>query len=381
MSSPVWVRSGGKLKAILESFDELTWTRRWNAMSTLTLRARRKIDGAAFLTDSIGDEISIIDDPSSDTPDLTFVIESPRFEVGAGGLGDDIIEVDAVEAGLFHMRIALPPPHELPLSHAESHHEIDTADAESAMRELIDKNVGPGAPAKRQYPNLTIAPNLNAGVTRTWRARFETVLEKLKDWSELSGLGWEVRFDASSGNHVFTVLEGTDRSNKIEFSMRLDNVMSQEWLRAGQDLASIAYVAGQGEGADRTVAEAFDGTGEPEGRDRREIFVDARDLDSSAALEARGDEKLAERRMEESFSVAIDPSGVFAYRSDWDLGDIVTVKNLEWGISKPKRIVAVENRLRAGRGRVERTVTFGKIPKNLRDRIISAVGNQGTARQ
>lgn len=377
----IWIRSGGSLKTILESFDEVSWTRRWNGLGSLQLRTRRKLDGAEFLVDSLGDEISVVDDPASEVPDLTYVIETLRFQAGADGLAGDTVEVQAVEGGLFHMRIALPPPHDLPLSHVDSHHEIAGADAESAMRELVDNNVGPSAPAARRFPNLTIAANGNRGITRNWTARFETILEKLKDWSEISNLGWEVRFDAATGNHVFTVLESTDVSDKVEFSIRLDNVIEQEWVEAGQDLASYAYVAGQGEGADRTVTEAFEDTAEPAGLDRREIFVDARDLDTTAALVARGDEKLAERRVEESFSVQVEPDGVFAYHDDWDLGSIVTLKSTEWGITKQKRIVAVENRLRSGRDRIERTVTFGKLPRTLRDRIVDTVGNQGTSRQ
>lgn len=375
-NSRVWVRRGGEFVTVIESADRLEWTRKYQGLGTLEMSVRRTVDGAEFLVNSIGDEISVTDSPDSTTPDLTFTIEALDFRQGRDGLNQEVVDVRAVEAGLFHMRIALPPPHELPLG-GSSHH-IILGDAESAMREIVDNNVGPSAPSQRQYPGLVLATNQNRGVTRNWKARFETVLEKLRTWAETSDLGFEVQYDAANDEHVFTVLEGEDKSSLVEFSIRLDNVEAQEWLRNGSDQLSFAWVAGQGTGAERDMAGVHTGASEPEGKDRREMFVDARDLESESDLPTRGEEKLAARRIEESFSVDLADVGPFSYKSDFDLGDTVTVKNTAWNMSKEARITAVTTRIE--RDRVQRVLTIGQAPKDIIARVSEALGDQATAR-
>lgn len=377
-NSRIWVRRGGTLVSVIESPDRAQWTRRYQKLGTLEMSVRRTVDGAEFLVDSLGDEISITDSPGSTTPDLTFMIESLEFRQGPNGLGDEIVDVRAVEAGLFHMRIALPPPHELPLSGTDSHHVIN-GDAETAMRELVDNNVGPSAPTERQFPNLVIAANQNRGVSRKWQARFETIAEKLNSWCELSDLGFEVQYDAANDQHTFTVLEGSDHSAKVEFSVRLDNVESQAWVRNASDLLSFAWVAGQGEGTARDMDSTFTGITEPTGKDRRELFVDARDLETAADLPARGDEKLAERRLEESFEFNLAEAGPFSYKKDFDLGDSITVRNDVWGLEKTKRIDEVITRIEGDR--TQRILTLGKPAKDIVNRVQEAVGSKGSARQ
>lgn len=377
----IWIRSGGSIKTIIESWESLTWTRRYRSLGTLELQVNRNIDGAEFLVDSIGDEISITDNPEAVEPDLTFVVESLTLSGGSDGAVNDRIQVVATEAGLFNFRIALPPPHDLPLSGTESHHEILAADAESAMREIVDVNVGPSAVVERQFPNLVLALNQNRGVVRDWRSRFELLRDQLTRWSEVSNLGWEVQFDSSTNEHVFTVLEGADNSANVEFSITLDNIQTQEWVQFGQDRASFAYVAGQGDLTARDVAETFVGATEPSGAERREIFVDARDLAAAADLPDRGDEVLAERRVDDNFSVEISPISPFRYKRDWDLGDIVTLRSRTWGITRQLRIVEIQQRINPGDGTTRRMLTFGKPLRNLKDRIQDLIGDQATTRR
>lgn len=372
----VWIRRQGKFVAVIESVDRLEWKRRYQGMGTLTMEVRRTVDGAQHLTDSIGDEISVIDSPASTAPDLTFVIEALEFRQGERGAASDTVKVRAVEAGLLHMRIALPPPHTLPLG-GSSHH-IILGDAETAMREIVDKNLGPSAPAKRQFPGLVMDTNQNRGITRNWQARFEPVIEKLTTWAETSDLGFEVQYDAANNEHVFKVLEGEDKSSKVEFSVRLDNIDAQEWIRNGSDNLTFAWVAGQGTGEERDMAGVHTGTEEPEGRLRREMFVDARDLESENDLPTRGEEKLAGRRLEESFAFDLGTDGPFSYKQDFDLGDIVGVRNDAWDLSTSKRIVEVTTRHEGNQ--LYRVLTLGKAPKDLRTRVAEEIGDQATAR-
>ena len=60
----------------------------------------------------------------------------------------------------------------------------------------------------------------------------------------------------------------------------------------------------------------------------------------AALLRQRGLEKLAEAVRSESFSANAVDTGNYAYRTDWDLGDIVTFEH--WGIRLDQRITEIE---------------------------------------
>lgn len=99
----------------------------------------------------------------------------------------------------------------------------------------------------------------------------------------------------------------------------------------------------------RTVVEAtIDST--KTGFDRKELMVDARDLSSDgmttaqyqAALVQRGIEKLREVGIVECLEATTLPFVNFAYKTDYDLGDIVTVNKKAWSIEIDKRITEIQ---------------------------------------
>lgn len=114
----------------------------------------------------------------------------------------------------------------------------------------------------------------------------------------------------------------------------------------GEALANITVVCGAGEGLDRTIVEVDRTSGE----DRRELLVDARDLSQGeqtedeykAILTQRGHDKLDEHNRIQSFEAGIKSSSQFRYTEDWNLGDIVTGRQTEWGVSMDQRVTEVE---------------------------------------
>ena len=107
---------------------------------------------------------------------------------------------------------------------------------------------------------------------------------------------------------------------------------------------NVALVAGEGEGVQRKSRTL----GNAAGIDRFEVFVESNvsstteegDLvDYYEALIADGKEQLAERATTTSFEGEIDPT-MYRYKVDYNLGDIVTVRN-EYGISANARIIEV----------------------------------------
>lgn len=169
--------------------------------------------------------------------------------------------------------------------------------------------------------------------------------------------GWrsELDVDARTIRNIF--YSGTDRTESVVFNDVIGNLPSIEYVYTVQGSANAALVGGEGEGTARKYqAVEIDSSS---GLDRREIFVDARDLQSSStdaagntvtltetqyvsALRARGVEKLAEKQPERALSFKVNNSA-FVYGTHYSLGDLVMVRNYKkFGIKAQCRVVAVQ---------------------------------------
>lgn len=229
-----------------------------------------------------------------------------------------------------------------------------TSNVESIMKAYVEANcIDTGA---RTIPDLVIAPNQNKGPNTFDQTRFKNLAEELERLSVFSGLGWRVSLDYTGQKFVFDVYEGTDRTAgqtevpPVIFSTRFANVSVAEYMLSTFDFKNVAYVGGQGEGAERRIVV----TGQGEGLNRYEIFVDARDVEEEEdeipipvniieqRLTDRGQQRLAEQDTEEYFAAEIIDRKGFEYEKDWFVGDIVTVRVDSWGIESDFRVVSVE---------------------------------------
>lgn len=158
----------------------------------------------------------------------------------------------------------------------------------------------------------------------------------------MSGLGIGIYPDLDKQQYVFEVREGTDRSaGQAEnpptvFRRSYGNIQKAEYTLNDSMAKTTAYVAGHGEGAARTIY--VEGAGNT-GTGRREIFVDARDVEDAAGLQDRGRTKLSELTPQENFEVTVTSEW---YKRRWDLGDIVTVIDEDTGLTLTERITEVE---------------------------------------
>lgn len=228
----------------------------------------------------------------------------------------------------------------------------------------------------RINPYLTVAPNLNRGQIIEWQSRFKQLDEELTEISELTSVGWNIALDYVNKRWIFDVSEGrnltaTQSVNPpVIFAPQFDSLKTLEYANSDLNYRSVAYVAGAGEGADRRIVVVGDATG----MDRYELFVDARDIQETkdvdgvetpipeaeiiASLTERGLQKLAEYSREEYLSAQILTQSPFIYEVDYDLGDVVTVKNDDWGIGMDARITEITEIYEAGRP-IQIEATFG----------------------
>ena len=172
--------------------------------------------------------------------------------------------------------------------------------------------------------------------------------------AKTSNLGFRFKPDFTARKIYFEIYKGLDRTRSqhersyTEFSDEFDNINEATYIINNQLEKTVAYVLGEGEGSERTMVIVGDDTGI--GFERRELYVDARDLSSQdltpaqyqAALIQRGIEKLNENMLSNSLECVTIPLGNLTYKQNYDLGDIVTTKKNNWGIGQDLRITEIE---------------------------------------
>ena len=190
--------------------------------------------------------------------------------------------------------------------------------------------------------------------TVSFQATYKNLLDYETKLSKTSNIGYRFRPDFNAKVIYFETYKGYDRTinqsanNRVIFSERYDNLREIEYRENDQLKKTTVYIGGSGTGSERTIVTIGE---EETGLDRRELFVDARDLTQADGmtldeykekLRQRGLEKLAEHQETQSISCVTDANGNFAYKVNYDLGDIVTVKKQSWGISVNLRITEIE---------------------------------------
>ena len=150
--------------------------------------------------------------------------------------------------------------------------------------------------------------------------------------------------------------ENTEGRTPVTFSLELNNLQRLEYTEDASDYCSVVYVAGEGEGVNRKVVET--GSLDLSGLDRIELYVDARDLtredvdtgetlteeEYNRVLKSRGDSRLEDRKIFESFSGQIvDGKMSYMYRKDFFNGDFVTLIDTQLNVSVTAQITHIEH--------------------------------------
>lgn len=174
--------------------------------------------------------------------------------------------------------------------------------------------------------------------------------EKIINTCRTYGYGSRITLD--NGIFTFGLYRGTDRSyyqdvnDYVVFSHDFDNIISSKYITDSSNLKNVALVGGEGEGTARKML-AYGGAS---GLARREIFVDAKGVstttesgetvDYNEALKSEAIEALSEHGTIVSFEGEVEPNYSYMYKKDYQLGDIVQVRN-EYGIETGARITEV----------------------------------------
>lgn len=245
--------------------------------------------------------------------------------------------------------------------------------AEDILCNIVYVNAINAEDSKRNFKNLYINSSKGRGEKLAFESRYKVLSNELETISKTSKLGWCIYFDYKNKKFIFETLAGIDKTVNqqdnapIIFSKRYDNIIEREYMKDISEYKNCAIVAGQGEGSNREIVVVND---DLSGLERKEIFIDARDVENNNNLSDRGKSKLSENIIIESFEANIDP---ISYKLDWDLGDFITILDDEIGVISDTQIVEVREIYEDGVLTIE--PTFGEVISQFKDKFKQAINN------
>lgn len=259
---------------------------------------------------------------------------------------------------------------------------------EDAIRFFVEKNAINPVNPRRKIPNLVLGEK-KGFITETNEAFSNKPLdEALWEICAKFDISYEIKMDIQNKQFIFQVWQGTDRSaeqkerDPVIFSKEFENVLSRTFVDDKSNFKNVCVIAGEGEGESRTYLVVND---ELYGLNRREMFVDARDLQSSvdeenipqeqyeSMLTERAKNKLAENERVRSFETKIDYNSQFIYGIDYFFGDRVTIRNDELGLVNHTRIVTVKEKY--SKDGFDLSIEFGSNVPSFIDKLKKAVSN------
>lgn len=207
--------------------------------------------------------------------------------------------------------------------------------------------------------------------------KIDKTFELSSEYGEhLSGLsnvaGFEVQIktgvDRTRGNGLNTVI----------FSKSLSNIKRASYSYNSENDMNVAYVAGEGEGAERKWYEIQkDSENKRKAWNREELWIDARDIQSEGEddttltdeeydklIEQRAYEKFQENSVMDEYSATVNEHNQrYVYMRDYDLGDWVTIQDRDLSIEIDAQIVEVTTTLQNNETINDITFEYGKANK------------------
>jgi hypothetical protein len=199
-----------------------------------------------------------------------------------------------------------------------------TGNAETALRQLADKNAGPGALAARRVPQLALGDVASVGSSITVKADLMEPLADVMRRAAIAGGGLGFRTRQVGNQILFEVYDPPDKSGEVRFGFGLGN-MKYLAYEVSAPTATAAIVGGQGTGADRYVLERIAADATTWGR--MEKLVSRPGSGAVADLQADGDKELADGaatvRLPSNVVDTVDQQ----YGVHYDLGTRVSIES------------------------------------------------------
>ncbi len=348
-------------KAAIRGYESVIITREWNGIGSMTLTINSEITNAGLI--EVDDVIWFDNDYNK-----AHIIETIE-EVQQGSNRSLRIVANHVNT-LLRDYITIPPS-------GSAYHAV-TGTREAVVRAWVNSNaISPTDTSRAQYP-IALGTLRGFGASITEQTRYKPLSEEISRVLKPQDLGWCLELDLSNSRFVFNVLQGVDRkagqsvNSRVLFGIQYGNISGFNKVKSNAAAKTVAYVGGQGTGASRTIVKV-DASGTNR---KKEIFIDSRDINISAQLTERGNQKLIEALPIDKFEFKV-LNKQFQYETDYNLGDFVTVvidKNTNSDLQIQKISEVYE------KGLIQVVPEFGKPERTLSD-IIGSLSNRLTVNE
>lgn len=274
------------------------------------------------------------------------------------------------------------------------------------VKKLLTDNVTNPAQAVRRVSNFVIDDSNFADFSEHIEASAVTddLFNIIQTTCKTDGIGFRVSYDIEQRKFVFRLYRGKNKASAtgdeyVEFSPQFANIISSSYKDDDTNRKNVVYVGYKNAADEFNLLSLFQGDTEPQGEERREIYVDgtgtSRDITYEelkqmfptvaktsktvdetvtstyyitvdgvqtdvATSEGEGEEEqititdytylllirrlgndtLAQYTTMQEISGDVDTIDTYVYKTDYDLGDTVKVIN-EYGIEAAARIVEI----------------------------------------
>ena len=277
---------------------------------------------------------------------------------------------------LLETRITVPPKGKVNQSYQGTPAEI--------LQQLVTANAIAPEDSCRVIPHLVLGDRPPSGGSITYETRYNILAEDIRSIANAYSLGAEIELNWREQCLEFVVRQGVDHTAaqslqpRVIFSDAYDNISGQVYTLDVSSERNIGYVAGREEGEDRKVV-TVDLAG-ASGFERKEVFIDARDVEEganeNALLRERGIAGLSAMRAADSYDFTVVSGTAMQYLQDWDLGDLVTVISDPRNTVVDERILEVEEVYDASGAQI--TPTVGEPEKTLQEKISGGSSGGGS---
>lgn len=351
-----------QLIKVEDSFKSLMWCKRYNEVGALDLELSATRENLEIYKE--GNYIVRDDD------DAVYRIQAAELETTADKNNNLIIGAtdvkDILNQRVHYMEEAL----------------YDTV--ENFIRDLIERNIISPSVLTRQIPNFVLGERRGYDDTLLYQLEYDNVGEIISELCKTYQYGYRVLLNENT--FVFDLYKGVNRTQfnnvvpPVTFSSSYGNLLSSKYTKDLTKYKNVAVVTGKFKNGDEEETRLFE-VGAAQGLNRYETHVNSsgssKDLTEKQftdALAEKGKEALAKIKSTESFEAEISLNQ-FKYKTDFNLGDIVTVEN-EFGIYSDARIIEIIETWEDGKYSIEPVFEFGE-PVDTYETSGAIVAEQG----
>ena len=210
---------------------------------------------------------------------------------------------------------------------------------QTSIQTLLNENVISPSDANRKIDNIMFEASEDQTIlskTVTVQLYYDNLLDSIVSILQKAGFGFKL-VPNLEGKFVFSIFNGADRTYDqtsypyVIFSTAYGNLLDNSFVTSKQNYKTFAVVAGEGTGNNRTTT-TYNIKDTLTGLDRRELFVDAADIQNTGSnytkeLQNRASDELNNNYGEDkTYDGSVTEKVNFIFNQDYYIGDIVQVE-------------------------------------------------------